>query len=192
MLPAVTTTELTATSVRLSRSLKGFGPTGVAALLVILLIGPAWFRALLVLAWAEWSHTPYREIGFVRPKRWLVTVLSGMVFGSLLKIVMKAVVMPLVGTPSINQTYHYLVANKAALPGILFMLTVSAGFGEETVFRGYLFERCRKIFGCDRGATIATVLITSIVFALAHYVDQDGQESNKRSLPAYFLPRCFC
>jgi len=170
--PDVTTNELTANKERLSHRLKGFGLTGLSTLLVILLLGPAWFRALLVLAWAKWSRTPYLEIGFVRPKTWLITVSTGVVLGSFLKMVMKAVVMPLFGAPSVNQTYHYLVANKAALPGILFTLTVTAGFGEETVFRGYLFERFRKIFGHRRSATIATVLITSMIFALAHYVDQ--------------------
>ena len=81
-------------------------------------------------------------------------------------------VMPLLGAPSINQAYHFLVGNAAALPGMLFTLTVTAGFGEETVFRGYLFERCRKIFGHGKGAKTATILITSAIFASAHFLDQ--------------------
>src|SRR5262249_30388527 len=56
--------------------------------------------------------------------------------------------------------------------GMLVTLTISAGFGEETVFRGYLFERCRSILGCGHGATLATALITSAIFASAHYIDQ--------------------
>ena len=190
-LPAVTTTEHAATSERLSRSLTGFGPTGIATLLAILLIGPAWFRALLVRAWAKWSGTPYREIGFIRPKGWLTTVLTGVVFGSVLKILMTAVVMPLIGAPSVNQTYHYLVDNKAALPGMLFTLTVTAGFGEETVFRGYLFERCRKIFGHGPGVTIATVPITSMIFALAHYLDQGSPGVEQALFTGLFLATLF-
>ena len=154
------------------QGLKEFGPIGITSLVVILLIGPAWFRALLVLAWAKLSRTPYREIGFVRPRSWPITVLSGLILGITFKVIMKALVMPLFGAPPVNQAYHFLAGNNAALPGMLFTLTIGAGFGEETVFRGYLFERCRTIFGDGRAATILTVLITSVIFATAHYVDQ--------------------
>jgi hypothetical protein len=47
-----------------------------------------------------------------------------------------------------------------------------AGFGEETLFRGFLFERLGKLLGTDRAALVATVLLTSGLFALAHYHDQ--------------------
>ena len=49
---------------------------------------------------------------------------------------------------------------------------IAAGFGEETVFRGYLFERLGKLFGSSVGAKAAIVLLTSGLFALAHYSDQ--------------------
>jgi len=88
------------------------------------------------LAWAKLSRTPFRDLGFVRPKGWLIILLIGISLGVAFKIIMKAAVMPLLGAPSVNQAYHFLVGNKAALPGILFTLTISAGFGEETVFRG--------------------------------------------------------
>ena len=99
-------------------------------------------------------------------------MLSGVALGILFKVTMKAMVMPLLGAPSINSAYHFLVGNTVALPGMLFTLTISAGFGEEAVFRGYLFERCRRILGYGQRATIATVLITSAIFASAHYLDQ--------------------
>ena len=125
-----------------------------------------------MLAWARLSRTPFRDLGFVPSKSWRITLLGGVALGVASKTIMKAVVMPLLGAPPVNQGYHFLVGNKAALPGMLFTLTITAGFGEETVFRGFLFERCRKILGCGRGATIVTVLITSVIFAIAHYLDQ--------------------
>jgi membrane protease YdiL (CAAX protease family) len=48
----------------------------------------------------------------------------------------------------------------------------AAGFGEETVFRGYLFERFGKLFGSRVTAKAAIVLITAAWFGLAHYGDQ--------------------
>jgi membrane protease YdiL (CAAX protease family) len=125
--------------------------------------------ALLVLAWAHRSRTPWSDIGFVRPRSWIGTVAAGIVFGAAFKILMKALVMPLFGTPPINPAFHYIAGNPAALPGILFAATIGAGFGEETVYRGYLFERLSKLFGRGSGAKVAIVLLTSALFAAIHY-----------------------
>jgi len=51
-------------------------------------------------------------------------------------------------------------------------MVVTGGFGEETFFRGYLFERFGKLIGHSRGAKALTVLMTSVVFASLHYFDQ--------------------
>jgi CAAX protease family protein len=151
-------------------SLRGFGPIGLLAILFITLTSV--FKPLsasLVLAWAWRSHTPWREIGYVRPKSWVGTLAVGIVVGCALKLLMKAIVMPLLGAPAINPAYHYLAGNRAALPGMVLTMTVSAGFAEETLFRGYLFERLGKLFGTGAGAKVSIVLLTSALFALGHY-----------------------
>lgn len=125
--------------------------------------------AVLVLLWAHRSGTPWHAIGYVQPRSWIVTVGVGLIVGVVLKLVMKAVVMPILGAPPINPTYHYLVGNTAALPGILFAMIVGAGFGEETVFRGYLFERLGKLLGTSARAKAAIVALTALLFGLAHY-----------------------
>jgi membrane protease YdiL (CAAX protease family) len=157
-----------------ARDLRGFGPIGILAILAILagnfLVAP--LSAILVLLWVWRSHTHWREIGYVRPKNWIATVTGGIVFGIAFKFLMKSIVMPLLGADPINQAYHYLAGNRAALPGMLFNVTVGAGFGEETVFRGYLFERLGKLFGRGVGAKTVIVLLTSAWFGLLHYPGQ--------------------
>jgi len=151
-------------------SLRGFGPLGLLAILLIVLTSV--FKplsAILVLVWAWRSHTPWREIGYARPKSWLGTLAAGIVFGCALKLLMKVIVMPLLGAPAINPAYHYLAGNRAALPGMVFTMIVVAGFAEETLFRGYLFERLGKLFGTGAGAKVSIVLLTSALFALGHY-----------------------
>lgn len=151
--------------------LRGFGPLGILAILLIL-AGNFLFlplSAILVLGWAWLSRTPWPEIGYARPKSWLRTLAIGIVFGAAFKLVMKALVMPLFGAPPINQAFHFLVGNAAALPGILFLVIVGAGFGEETLFRGYLFERFGKLFGTSAWAKTLTVVVTSMWFGLIHY-----------------------
>src|SRR4029077_17109972 len=153
-------------------SLRGFGPLGLLAILLIVLTSV--FKplsAILVLVWAWRSHTPWREIGYVRPKSWLGTLAVGIIFGCAFKLLMKVIVMPLLGAPAINPAYHYLVGNRVALPGVVFTMIVSAGVAEEALFRGYLFERLGKLFGTGTGAKVSIVLLTSALFALGHYAN---------------------
>ena len=51
-------------------------------------------------------------------------------------------------------------------------MIVGAGFGEETVFRGYLFERFGKLFGSGVWAKTSIVLLTAVWFGLGHYAVQ--------------------
>jgi membrane protease YdiL (CAAX protease family) len=152
-------------------SLRGFGPLGILAIVVIL-AGNGLFlplSAILVLVWVHLSRTPWREIGYARPRSWLATVAFGIFFGIAFKFLMKAIVMPLLGAEPVNQAFHYLAGNRAALPGAIFAMIVGAGFGEETVFRGYLFERLGKLFGSSVWATAFIVLLTSAYFGIVHY-----------------------
>ena len=167
-------TNQTSTEERLAARLRGFGPLGILAILIILagnfLFVP--LSAILVLAWVSLSRTPWREIGYVRPQSWLRTLAIGIVFGVAFKFLMKAIVMPLLGAPPINQAYHWVAGNTAALPAMLFLMIVVAGFGEETLYRGWMFERLGKLFGTSALAKISIVVLTTVPFALLHYVDQ--------------------
>src|SRR5450755_4846905 len=154
----------------LAAHLRGFGPLGLLAVVVIVLTSALKpLSGLLVLLWAWRSHTPWREIGYVRPKSWLGSLAVGIVFGCAFKLLMKVIVMPLLGAPAINPAYHYLTGNRAALPGVVFTMIVGAAFAEETVYRGFLFERLGKLFGTGAGAKVSIVLLTSALFALGHY-----------------------
>jgi len=156
---------------RFAAALRGFGPLGILAILVILagnMIAVP-LSALLVLVWTRWSRTPWREIGYVMPRSWIRVAAVGIAFGVTFKFLMKMIVMPLLGADPINQAFHYLAGNRAALPGILFAVIVGAGFGEETMFRGYMFQRLGRLFGSGIVAKVAIVLLTAAWFGLAHY-----------------------
>jgi len=157
---------------RFAAMLRGFGPAGILAFLIIEVAGPPWFRAVLVLLWAWCSRTTWRAIGFVRPKNWVRSLTTGILFGIAFKLFMKAVVMPLFGADPINWSYHFLVGNRAALPSMLLLIIFSAGFGEEIVFRGFTFERLGKLLGRGTAATIAIIVVSAAWFGFAHYSDQ--------------------
>ena len=164
---------------RFAADLRGFGSLGVLAMLIIVLTGNLIVGgvmvvpvgALLVLLWTWRSRTPWREIGYARPGSWLITLAVGLALGIALKFLMKAVVMPLLGADPINPAYHFLAGNRAMLPAAVWGMVV-AGFGEETVFRGYLFERLGRLLGTDRSARVSIVLLTSVLFGLGHYAGQ--------------------
>jgi membrane protease YdiL (CAAX protease family) len=162
----------------MARGLRGFGPAGVVAILVILtsvLLGRNPFiplAAILVLIWAWQSRTPWRDLGFGRPRSWTASLVIGLAFAISFKFVMKAIVMPLLGADPVNRAFHYLAGNRPELPSAIWMMIVVAGFGEEVVFRGYLFERLGKLLGSAVWTQLFIVLLTAVVFGLAHYSNQ--------------------
>lgn len=52
---------------------------------------------------------------------------------------------------------------------ILYAVTIGAGFGEETVFRGYMFERLGKLFGAGAWVTPLIIVLSAAWFGLVHY-----------------------
>jgi membrane protease YdiL (CAAX protease family) len=157
----------------LARKLRGFGPLGVLTFVIIAALGPVLepLGTVLVLAWARASGTSLGALGFVRPRSWGRTTIAGIVFGCALKLFQKAIVMPLLGADPINRTYHDLAGNSAGLIVMAFYVLV-ASFNEETVFRGFVFERLGKLLGHRLTATIATVLVSSAWFSSVHYIEQ--------------------
>ena len=168
----------------IARQLRGFGPLGLIAILAILLTGnvavgraggaPVFLPvgASLVLVWRWMSRTPWRELGYVRPKSWIRSLTIGILFGVVFKFLMKAIVMPILGAPPINQAFHFLAGNHAALPVALWSMIFVAGWGEETLFRGYMFERLGKLLGSKIEAKIVIVLVSSLWFGWDHYSGQ--------------------
>jgi membrane protease YdiL (CAAX protease family) len=155
----------------ISVALRGFGIVGIVAILIILggnlLFVP--LSGILVLVWARKSKTPWRDLGLVRPRSWLGTITLGVVFGVALKFAMKSIVMPLLGAPPVNGPFHFLAHNPAEIPWMLYVIVIGAGFGEEMIFRGWAFERFRKLLGSAGWAKVVAILITSAWFGQQHY-----------------------
>jgi membrane protease YdiL (CAAX protease family) len=169
-------TEVPATTAddNFAARLRGFGPLGILTILIIIagnfVIAP--LSAILVLIWTKISNTPLREIGYVRPRSWIKTIVIGIIFGVAFKFLMKAAVMPLFGAPPNNQAYQFVTGNSAVIPVMVYTMIIVAGFGEETFYRGWMFERLGKLFGESVAAKISIVLITTILFASVHYPEQ--------------------
>ena len=163
-----------ATDRTFSGRLRGAGLLGWLSFLVVVAgsLVTAFLGALLAIGWAALSGTPWRDLGFVRPRNWALTIAAGVTLGIAFKLAMKSVVMPLLGAPPMNQTFQFLAGDRSAFHQLLPEILFAAGFGEEVLFRGYLFDRLGRFIGRGAMATVATVLITSVLFAAAHWVNQ--------------------
>ena len=127
--------------------------------------------AIAIVLWWRAKRRPWRALGLDPPR--LLPIALGIVFGAFLKLLLKAVVMPLLGASPVNRTYHFLEGNADALPGMILTILFVAGFGEEVTFRGFVFDRLGAWWGRSGPATFATVIVSAIVFGLAHVTGQD-------------------
>jgi membrane protease YdiL (CAAX protease family) len=146
---------------------------GLGGLAFIVIAASLWIAtplaAALVLLWAWLSHTPFKAIGLVRPGSWTQGLAAGVALGLFEKFLLKAVILPLLGAPAVNEAYHFLAGNPKRAIVFAVLAVFQAGICEEILFRGYLFERLGRLLGKSLLALIATVVITSALFGGLHY-----------------------
>jgi membrane protease YdiL (CAAX protease family) len=138
------------------------------------------YVVMLVLAYTalRLQGTDWRHLGlgfeFAGWRRVLITLGQGVVIflAATLGFAVGAVLMAnIVGIPegADFQSYDYLQGNllmlAVALPGVY----ISASFGEEVLFRGYLMTRCAEFFGSSKAGWRVAITVSAVVFALIHY-----------------------
>ena len=158
---------------RVATALRGFGPVSVVVSLLMALspiVEP--LNALAVPIWIWLSRISWKDVGCARPPSWAATLVGGSAFGVGLKLLMKAVVMPLFGAPAVSAGLHQWVGHPVVLPSATLVAVVGAGWGEESVFRGFLFERGRKLLGNGAAAKVTMVLVSAGAFGGLHYFVQ--------------------
>lgn len=148
----------------------------VAVVIAATWLGPGWgsmwgaAAALLIgrLEPQRW-HVP---LGLLQRTDWRKVVLLGLVVGFLLLMLVKVLLTPgveiLTGQQRDLSMFDNLRGNLHALFALLPTIWLSAGFCEEIVFRGIVLGRLRLALGGSRLATLAAIVTSCIVFALAH------------------------
>jgi CAAX protease family protein len=111
----------------------------------------------------------WKDLGLRRPSSWPKTIALAMVAGLALQAISTYVTEPVM-LHAFHQKedlsdFRALVGNwKLALLALLVVWTLAA-FGEEMVFRGYVFGRIADL----TGTKVAAVLLTTILFGFGHY-----------------------
>ena len=103
-------------------------------------------------------------IGFAKSLAVLVIALAGFLFGSM-------VMANITGIPEQADTsgYSYMKGNLPMLLVSLAVIYVVSSLGEEVVYRGFLINRLEELFGGGRKATWVAVVLSSLIFGLAHF-----------------------
>ena len=167
-----------------------FVPLAVAAAFVLPLVGDdpvakqgaIWVAYILTLVLVyvalRLQGTDWRHLGlsfeFSGWRRVFVTVGQSVVIfiAATAAFVLGAIVMAnVVGIPegADLQGYDYLRGNPAMLALALLGVYISASFGEEVIFRGYLMTRCAEFFGSSRLGWRVAIAVSGVVFGLIHY-----------------------
>jgi hypothetical protein len=114
----------------------------------------------------------WRDVGLARPAAWGRT-LGRAAIGYLVVIAANAALTFLVlrplHVPEANvKVVLPALANPAAVAGMVALSWTTVGFGEEMLFRGFLFTRLENLFGRGRAGTLGAWLAQGALFGLPH------------------------
>ena len=112
-------------------------------------------------------------LGIARPTSWKRTILlalGGTVVLFLVGGVIQALVLPLFLDQTVADTSRFdaIRGNPLKLLQVLLVVWVTAAFGEEVVYRGFLIPRLARLFGDGRYAGAVAVVFGSVGFGFLH------------------------
>jgi membrane protease YdiL (CAAX protease family) len=115
----------------------------------------------LSVCWRGWKSL---ATGFAKSLLVLVLAMAGFMLGSI-------VMANITGIPQQADVsgYDFLQGNLAMLLVSLAAIYFVSSFGEEVVYRGFLINRVQDLLGGGKSAVWVAVIISSLVFGLAHY-----------------------
>jgi membrane protease YdiL (CAAX protease family) len=116
--------------------------------------------------------SPNTELGLGPPRRLGHAVVLGATVGIVLVLLSRLLLNPVIehvtATHRDLSAFDYLRGNWRSLLPLLPTVWISAGIGEEIVYRGYLISQAAELLGNSGAARFAAVLLAAILFALAH------------------------
>jgi len=136
---------------------------------------------VLVASWIEYGKGTFKSLGFqrsnFRAKQLLLVapLLAGALF-TLYLFVLVPVVTYFTQQPIDYSQLDQFRSNLAAIVGLILFSWISAGFGEEILFRGYLMRQFTKFFGNGIISIVLNIILFGILFGWIHmYQGISGQ-----------------
>lgn len=148
------------------------------ALGLILLTAFEWLPTptipLLAIGWLSlWlRRVGWRGVGLSKPYHFGKTLLFGIIIGlgyqALDVLLIAPVLERLTGVPIDLSQFDLLQGNLLLTLFVLVFSWLLAAFGEEMVFRGYLFQRFADLFPNDSRRLIFALVLSAALFSLGH------------------------
>ncbi len=129
---------------------------------------------LLIIASAiEYKKDIFKSLGFQRKRLKLKDLfIIAPLFSISLFLVYIYVLVPSVAylteQPINFSVFEPYKGNLSACFSLLILIWISAAFGEEIIFRGYLMRQFTKFFGANRVSMVVNILLFGIVFGFIH------------------------
>ena len=125
----------------------------------------------ILMVWIK-PGLPMTELGLRPPPKIGNAVTLGAAAGIVLLLFSRLLLTPVIehitATHRDLSAFDYLRGNWWSTLLLLPTVWLSAGIGEEIVYRGYLISQVAELLGNARAARLAAVLLSAILFALAH------------------------
>src|SRR4051812_20934278 len=116
--------------------------------------------------WLRLRGDSLRTIGLTKPRSWVRTILGGVTLAAALFVGVY-----LLERAGFRRNLSAFAAFKGNLEFTLYQLggvIIGAGFGEEFLFRGFLFQRVAMLFGGSKAAWGISCVIQAVAFGLLH------------------------
>ena len=128
---------------------------------------------MLVASAIEYKKDMFKSLGFQRNR---INVKSLLIIAPILGIVMFLfyfyIMVPsaeyLTGQPIDFSVFEVYKGNLPAALSLLVIIWISAAFGEEIVFRGYLMRQFTKFFGSSKISLVINILLFGFIFGCIH------------------------
>ncbi len=136
---------------------------------------------LLIASAIEYKKELFSSLGFQRKRintknLLIVAPLLGIAIFLFYGYVMMPSVIYLTGQPIDLSVFEPYKGNLPATLSLLAFIWVSAAFGEEIVFRGYLMRQFTKFFGSSKISLVINILLFGFIFGWIHaYQGISGQ-----------------
>lgn len=128
---------------------------------------------VLIASAIEYKKDLFKSLGFQRKRLnikslLIVAPLLGMAFFLFYYYVMVPSVAYITGQPIDFSVFEPYKGNLSGILNLLVFMWVSAAFGEEIVFRGYLMRQFTKFFGANKISLVINILLFGFIFGWIH------------------------
>jgi len=119
-----------------------------------------------------WNDKSLSKIGLQPSISFLKTIGIALILFAIIEPVLDFVVQPiinkLIGETPDYSTFQSIAGNFPKYSKYFIFILISAGFGEEILFRGFLFRQFKMIIPEFKFKSLLIVILTSILFSLPH------------------------